>query len=179
MPLAPFEKLNPRKKKYLLAAAEGEFARLPYDRVSVFEIARSAGISRSSFYYYFSDKEDLYHYLLSQIRDELLDSLPREIDLEDFPTLLLDFFAARRDTERGPFIARLLERAQMWSQDGFASMRPPVPPARDRIRNLEQIEPGRSPPICSLRVFCSGSAAATVWAPTTAGRSPCRSCIWG
>ena len=140
MPLAPFEKLNPRKKKYLLAAAEGEFARLPYDRVSVFEIASSAGISRSSFYYYFSDKEDLYHYLLSQIRDELLDSLPREIDLEDFPTLLLDFFAAQRDTERGPFIARLLERAQMWSQDGFASMRAPIPPAQDRIRNLEQVE---------------------------------------
>ena len=62
------------------------------------------------------------------------------IDLEDFPTLLLDFFAAQRDTERGPFIARLLERAQMWSQDGFASMRAPIPPAQDRIRNLEQVE---------------------------------------
>ena len=178
MPLAPFEKLNPRKKKYLLAAAEGEFARLPYDRVSVFEIARSAGISRSSFYYYFSDKEDLYHYLLSQIRDELLDSLPREIDLEDFPTLLLDFFAARRDTERGPFIARLLERAQMWSQDGFASMRPPFRPRGTGFAIWNRLS--RSiPPICSLRAFCSGSAAATVWAPTTAGRSPCRSCIWG
>ncbi len=142
MPLPPFEKLSPRKKERLLSAAVSEFSKHPYDRVSVFEIARSAEISRSSFYYYFADKEDLYDYLLDRLREQFLDSIPEEVDLFRFPALVLDFFASQRETERGPFIARLLEHAQIWVHDDFIRMSAPkrIETQRIKICCAEQLE---------------------------------------
>ena len=41
-----------------------EFASVPYEKVSINKIIRSAGISRGSFYTYFEDKRDLLSFLL-------------------------------------------------------------------------------------------------------------------
>ncbi len=124
MPLPTFDKLAAPKKEKLVAAAVGEFSRLPYDRVSIFEVARRAGISRSSFYYYFADKEDLYQYLIGLLREELLRALPASVRPDEAPALLLDFFADQREREWGSFVARMLERAQSWPRGGPETIGP-------------------------------------------------------
>ncbi len=64
MPPEAFYKLPPDKKHAILDAAEQEFSAHSYDKVSVFNIARNAGMSRSGLYYYISGKEDIYQFML-------------------------------------------------------------------------------------------------------------------
>ena len=77
MPTEAFYKLQPDKKRVILDAAEQEFSAHSYDKVSVFNIARNAGMSRSGFYYYFSGKEDIYQLILFELRDELFGVIDR------------------------------------------------------------------------------------------------------
>ena len=78
MPNEAFFHLEEEKKEALLKSAISEFSALPYDKVSIFKIAQNAGISRSSFYYYFKSKEDIYQYLLKQIKMEFIEKLDQE-----------------------------------------------------------------------------------------------------
>ncbi len=68
MPSKTFLNLNDEKKKKLLDAAKKEFSRARLSETSINKIIKEANISRGSFYMYFSDKEDLYAYLLSKHR---------------------------------------------------------------------------------------------------------------
>ena len=82
MPSDTFFRLPEEKRRRLLAAAQAEFARVPYDETSINRIIREAGIPRGSFYMYFQDKEDLFRYLLRDytgwIGQQLLELLRRE-----------------------------------------------------------------------------------------------------
>ena len=49
MPSQTFYNLPPAKREKLLRAARAEFARVPYDQVSINRIVRAAGIPRGSF----------------------------------------------------------------------------------------------------------------------------------
>ena len=64
MPSDTFFHLPAEKRERLLAAARGEFARAAYEDASINRIIRQAGIPRGSFYMYFTDKEELFRYLL-------------------------------------------------------------------------------------------------------------------
>lgn len=64
MPTSTFFNLPPPKREKLLGAAVAEFARKPYGEVSINRIIQAAEIPRGSFYQYFSDKTDLFRYLL-------------------------------------------------------------------------------------------------------------------
>ena len=64
MPSKTFFHLPAEKRERLLLAAEGEVARVPYAEASINRMIRAAGIPRGSFYMYFRDKEELFHYLL-------------------------------------------------------------------------------------------------------------------
>ena len=68
MPSERFLKLPEEKKKNIWEAAMAEFIRVPYDKVSINQIIKEAGISRGSFYTYFEDKNDLLAFLLENIR---------------------------------------------------------------------------------------------------------------
>lgn len=72
MPSGTFLNLAPEKQEKLLSAAVREFAERPYNEASINRIVREAGIPRGSFYMYFRDKEDLFHYLMEECIDELL-----------------------------------------------------------------------------------------------------------
>lgn len=67
MPSKTFFHLPAEKRERLLLAAEEEFARVPYAEASINRMIRAAGIPRGSFYMYFRDKEELFHYLLKQV----------------------------------------------------------------------------------------------------------------
>lgn len=71
MPTSTFFNLPPEKQAKLLRAAVGEFSQKPYGEVPLSKIIAGAGIPRGSFYQYFSDKTDLFVYVLSHYGDKL------------------------------------------------------------------------------------------------------------
>lgn len=72
LPSSTFLNLAPEKQEKLLSAAVREFTERPYNEVSINRIVREAGIPRGSFYMYFRDKEDLFHYLMEESINEML-----------------------------------------------------------------------------------------------------------
>lgn len=73
MPSATFFNLPEEKRRRLIEAAWDEMTSVSFDKVSINRIIQNANISRGSFYQYFTDKNDLLHFLLEQIRGGLGD----------------------------------------------------------------------------------------------------------
>ena len=71
MPTSTFFNLPPEKQAKLLRSAVREFSQKPYGEVPLSRIIAGAGIPRGSFYQYFSDKTDLFIYVLSHYGDRL------------------------------------------------------------------------------------------------------------
>lgn len=64
MPLPTFFNLPETKRDHILDVAITEFASRPYEAASISDIVRKTGIAKGSFYQYFTDKKDLYQYLI-------------------------------------------------------------------------------------------------------------------
>ncbi len=73
MPSATFFNLPEEKRRRLIEAAWEEMTSVSFDKVSINRIIQNANISRGSFYQYFTDKNDLLHFLLKELREELSD----------------------------------------------------------------------------------------------------------
>lgn len=73
MPTRRFENMAPERKKKILDAAKQEFMRSGFERASLNDIVRAAGISKGSLYYYFEDKTDLYITVLDLFIQELVE----------------------------------------------------------------------------------------------------------
>lgn len=69
MPKTTFFKLTKEKQQSLIDAAMSECARSSFDDMKISNIIKLAKIPRSSFYDYFEDKEDLFLYLLSIVKE--------------------------------------------------------------------------------------------------------------
>lgn len=63
-----FLRLPEEKRSRFLEAAWEEFTHVKFSEASINQIVRRAGIPRGSFYQYFTDKEDLFFYLLEDIQ---------------------------------------------------------------------------------------------------------------
>ena len=72
MPSETFLRLPEEKRERFMNAAWEEFLRVPFEEVSINKIILLAKIPRGSFYQYFSDKKDLFYYLLSDMMQYLL-----------------------------------------------------------------------------------------------------------
>ncbi len=105
MPTSTFFNLPQEKRNKLLSAIKDEFSRVPFDEVSINKIVHAAGIPRGSFYQYFTDKNDVLCYLLSDFRQEIL-GMARESmkksggDLFQLFSELLDFTLAFASQEQ-------------------------------------------------------------------------------
>ena len=113
MPSKTFFHLPAEKRERLLLAAEEEFARVPYAEAAINRMIRAAGIPRGSFYMYFRDKEELFHYLLKRYQDGLLQRLERVLEEQGGDLLgalpaLFDDLRAQRKHWAG--LARMLSR---------------------------------------------------------------------
>lgn len=64
MPTTTFFNLPEEKRQKLIDCALDEFAAREYDSASISQIVARAGIAKGSLYQYFSDKRELYGYLL-------------------------------------------------------------------------------------------------------------------
>ena len=71
MPTATFLNLPKEKQDKILNAAKHEFGKTSVEEASVKNIVTEAEIPRGSFYAYFYDKEDLYHYILEKYRAQI------------------------------------------------------------------------------------------------------------
>ena len=60
MPTSAFEKLSKTKKQKLISDGIEVFSKLKYKQTNVNEITKALGITRTAFYYYFTDKKDFY-----------------------------------------------------------------------------------------------------------------------
>lgn len=60
------------RRSHLIAVGLELFGGTPYDRVSMADVARSAGVSEGLVYHYFSNKRDLFIGVLEQVLDDLL-----------------------------------------------------------------------------------------------------------
>lgn len=74
MPLPRFTRLAAEKRAVLLEAATREFSTRGYEAASLNEILAAADLGKSSYYYYFSDKEDLF----ATVVEDLWDRVARE-----------------------------------------------------------------------------------------------------
>ena len=77
MPTNTFFRLPEEKRTRFMDAAWQEFTRVPFSEVSINKIIQNAHIPRGSFYQYFVDKEDLFHYLFSDLGDYFSGELRR------------------------------------------------------------------------------------------------------
>lgn len=67
MPKETYFNLPEEKREKLLRVIIDEFAQHDYKNASVSKICEQAGIAKGSFYQYFTNKKDMYRYLLSHI----------------------------------------------------------------------------------------------------------------
>lgn len=68
MPSKTFYNLSQKKQQKIIDASKKEFSNNLYQDVSLNQIIKNSNISRGSFYMYFTDKEDLYFYLLNEYK---------------------------------------------------------------------------------------------------------------
>ena len=96
MPTTTFFNLPEEKRERLLAAARAEFARTSYGEASVNRIIRAAGIPRGSFYMYFTDKGELFRYLMERYGEMLVESFGGLLDRAggDLFAAVLDLYDA-------------------------------------------------------------------------------------
>ena len=80
MPSTTFFHLPEEKRQRLLEAARAEFVRVPYGEASINRIIREAGIPRGSFYMYFTDKEDLFRYLMETYGELLIQRMRERLE---------------------------------------------------------------------------------------------------
>jgi AcrR family transcriptional regulator len=115
MPNQTFFNLSAPKRNRIIKIAIREFADHPYNVASISNIVREAGIAKGSFYQYFNDKQDLYHYLLelgTEGRLQAIASLPAQDPSEDLFGYIRSLFQSAVYFElKEPGLAQVAYRA--------------------------------------------------------------------
>lgn len=117
MPSMTFFHLPAEKRERLLAAARAEFVRVPYEDASINRMIREAGIPRGSFYMYFTDKEDLFRYLMESYGQQLVEQVEEWLDRDGGDLFqafldLFDYLQANRNSNGFREMAAILRRNQ-------------------------------------------------------------------
>ena len=86
MPTNQFLNLEAEKQNRIIQAAITEFAQNTYVNASTNRIVKACGISKGSLFKYFTDKEDLYFFVLDTVMWEMLRDI--ESDVENLSTEL-------------------------------------------------------------------------------------------
>lgn len=118
MPTKSFYQLSGEKRRKLLDAAVEEFSTTPYEKVSVFKIARSAGISRSGFYYYFQNKSDLYAYIYFELIQNdfinYMNSLEEKCDIFRVFESRFEYYLSIKGTPNEALIKQMIQNLKSY-----------------------------------------------------------------
>lgn len=101
MPTDVFFRLTPVKQQHIIEAIKEEITRVPYEEFSIYNVVRSCGISRGSFYQYFANKDDIMLYLLSSYNKSILERFMQALKENDG-----DLFLSLEEGYR--FVVRML-----------------------------------------------------------------------
>lgn len=82
MPSKTFLNLEKEKQDKIIMTSMAEFTKYDYPEVSINQIIINSGIPRGSFYMYFTDKEDLFSYLI-EINRQRLNELTKKIIIKN------------------------------------------------------------------------------------------------
>jgi AcrR family transcriptional regulator len=94
VPTATWQRLEPKRRDAVVAAAEAEFARHGFSGGSLNVIAREAGVSKGSLFQYFTDKVDLYAHLSELASDRIREAMVARLAELPWST---DYFGSLRD----------------------------------------------------------------------------------
>jgi len=141
MPLPRFDRLDPERRRRLLASAAVEFASHGFSGASLGRISAAAGISKAALYYYFEDKSDIYAGVVEEAWRALVPGRPF-----DLQALTADSFW----DELRRLYAEMVERSQReaWLPAAGKLVYDPSPPPGAGERVAELFE--------STRVFLVG-----------------------
>lgn len=175
MPSTTFFNLPDGKRERLLAAARAEFARVPYEDASVNRIIQAAGIPRGSFYMYFTDKEDLFRYLMENYGGMLENRLGQLLD-HTGGDLFAAFFAlfddirAQWDSGVCREMAAIIRRNRQMQPGAYLDRRGPEG-ILDRLRDkvaLDRLDLRTDTDLCDLfRLLVFGLVGALISAGAT------------
>jgi AcrR family transcriptional regulator len=77
MPLPRFGALAPEKRRQLMDVALSRFAEKGYEGASLNDILAAAGFGKSTYYYYFADKEDLFATVIEDFMARVAAEVPQ------------------------------------------------------------------------------------------------------
>lgn len=116
MPTETFLRLPEEKRGRFMEAAWAEFTRVKFADASINQIVRQAGIPRGSFYQYFADKEELFAYLLEDVKAyvvQFFGELLRQTDGDIFQLQLTLYDGITRRKEPRPLMDRCFRVLQI------------------------------------------------------------------
>lgn len=115
MPTQTFWNLSAEKRQALIEVAVEEFANNDYDNASISRVVARLGIAKGSIYQYFSDKQDLFLFLLdlsNRTRLEYVQAeVPPEPGMSFWETLRWQIGASTRAALAYPLLTKLFYRA--------------------------------------------------------------------
>ena len=151
MPTSTFFRLPEEKRQRLTEAAWEEFTSVNFASASINRIIQEARIPRGSFYQYFADKEELFRYLLGDMRkyfQGVLQEILEQIggDLFSLPVAAFDRFINRSGSTH-PTLRRCIQVMKLnksmdlqWLMDDRRCFLNEV--ARSRIQSAQLREQG-------------------------------------
>ena len=95
MPTDLFYRLSYVKQQHIIDAIKAEITRVPYEEFSIYNVVHQCGISRGSFYQYFTSREDIYIYLLSDYNRLMIERFIQSLEEHDG-----DYFIALEEAFR-------------------------------------------------------------------------------
>lgn len=128
MPTNTFFRLPAEKRERLMEACWMEFTQNRFSEVSINRIISAAHIPRGSFYQYFGDKDELFRYLLKDMREYFLQAICRILREGAGDLLALPMGAFEHFMDPGgvtdPLLIRLIQILQInqgWDFQSFLS----------------------------------------------------------
>lgn len=155
-----FLRLPEEKRNRFLDAAWEEFTAVPYSDASINKIIRRAGIPRGSFYQYFTDKTDLFAYLLGDVRDHFVQAFAGLLtqakgDIFRVQLLAYDSFRDRREKDCTPLLQRFIRLLQVNAGLDLEKLAAGLPqkPLETFLGQLDTSQLRRQDPEYARRVF--------------------------
>jgi len=128
MPKSTFFNISKDKQKRIIDIAIEEFTSKSFEEVSVNSIIKKADISRGSFYTYFDDLDELFDYIVMQVKEDRLTyakNLFKEANGDYFvfiKSLFTYDFDAFKDTNKYSLFRNYVRHIQFGKKESLKSM---------------------------------------------------------
>ncbi|MBQ8292374.1 MAG: TetR/AcrR family transcriptional regulator [Bacilli bacterium] len=111
MPSKAYERLSKEKEQRILEAAYIEFSNYSLEKASMNSIAKNAGMSRTTLYYYFRDIDDIFSLIIEKMMLEFKKTLNydenNKIDIFEAHYRFFEYVVSYKGTNREKFIKQI------------------------------------------------------------------------